>query len=228
MRMLISAGVMLAVTACAADPVDARREAPRLGAVGWVVADAVEAAPRDAAFDVGARQAAEALDARVEPGCAEPRASAIVRAETLPASDPALVALGQGGVVTRARVAVDACGERRLHTVYERRGGAGDAVFVAGAPGGSIASLGLQRDVTGQIVAQAVGVVASAYPEGACDSNVNEPWVLDTAVFAPPQDGRWEETWTLSACGERRTIRILFEETPTGARFSSPIALEGS
>ena len=124
--------------------------------------------------------------------------------------------------MARERVEVTACGTTRLHAVYPAADG---VAFETGLPGGSIASLGLQRDVVDQLAAQAAGVMAAEFPEGACDAAAYEPWVLDTVLAAPPEDGRWSEHWTLGACGARRTLLVTFEETVTGATFSASIAL---
>jgi hypothetical protein len=216
----------LAVCACATDPFEARLAEPRLGAAGWVAVEELDAADADPAFDAGAREAAEALDAKLDVGCAEPRTSTVRSMERLAASDAALTEIARGeDVVVRQRVAVSACGETRLHAVYASRDAAGGPVFLTGVPGGSVASLGLQRDVIDQVVVQAAGIIASGHPAGSCDAAVNEPWVLDTALAEPPRKGQWSERWTVGACGERRTITVAFEETATGTRFSSPIAL---
>jgi hypothetical protein len=215
-----------AASACASDPFTERLEDPRLGAAGWVAVEPLETDPTVAQdYAAGVREAAAALDIRVASACAEPRVAELKGAERLAASDAALAAIaGEGGSVVRERVAVTACGETREHVVYPS-GGAGAPVYLTGVPGGSIASLKLQRDVISQVVTQAAGIIAASRPEGACDAMANEPWVLDTALVSPPRKGRWSERWTVSACGLRRTIEVAFEETPTGARFSAPIAL---
>lgn len=232
LRFLILA-TTIGAAACANDPFAARRETPRLGAVGWIVADPVaDVETRAPEYADGVRATAQALDAHVDLACVAPRSVVIVGAETLPASDTALLELEQGPIVTRERVAVTACGRTRLHTIYPAhhpQDMPGDmVVFLTGVPGASIASLGLQRDVVAQIVSQAAGIVAASLDEGVCDATENEPWVLDTELTVPPQEGVWEEAWTLQACGIQRSIQVRFEETATGVRFSSPITLEES
>jgi hypothetical protein len=217
---------VLALPACASDPFADRLEDPRLGATGWVAVEPIEADPSVAQdYAAAVREAAAALDARIAPGCAGPRVAVLQGAERLAASDEALADIaGEGGSVVRERVAVAACGETREHLVYPMEG-RGAPVYLTGVPGASIASLGLQRDVVDQAMTQAAGIVAAGQPEGACDAMANEPWVLDTVLVEPPRKGRWRERWIMTACGERRTIDIAFEETETGARFSAPIPL---
>lgn len=215
----------LIVSACAADPFKQRREEPRLGAAGWVVAVPLEQPP-EVASESGARAAAEALDAKIAPDCAEPRASTLAGVERLAASDAALKEIaGDAHDLVRQRVVVTACGETRTHVVYPARDAAGDPVFLTGTPGASIASLELQRQVVTDVITQAVGIMASGQPVGACDAMATEPWVIDTALAARPRRGQWSEDWTVAACGARRTITIDFEETPTGTHFSAPISL---
>lgn len=216
----------LVLPACASDPFAERLERPRLGAAGWVAAEPAEADPTVAQdYAAGVRAAAVALDQKIAPPCAEARVAELRGAERLAASDEALADIaGADGSVVRERVAVTACGETRVHVVYPT-GNPGAPVYLTGVPGGSIASLGLQRDVIGQAMTQAAGIVAAGHPEGVCDAMANEPWVLDTVVVEPPNKGRWTERWTMTACDERRTIEVAFEETPTGATFRAPIPL---
>jgi len=232
LRFLILA-TSFGAAACANDPFAARRETPRMGAAGWVVADPVadpveDVETRAPEYADGVRAAAQALDIHVDLTCIAPRSVAMVGAETLPASDTALLELNEGPIVTRERVAVTACGRTRLHAVYPAHHPPGLVVFLTGVPGASIASLGLQRDVVAQIISQAAGIIAASLDEGVCDATENEPWVLDTELAIAPDAGVWEEAWTLQACGIQRRIQVRFEETATGVRFSSPITLEES
>lgn len=224
MRLMFVVALAFAASACAQDPYAQRLRNPRLGAPGWVAASLLEQAattPAERAQMVAFAEDSDVLFAR---GCAEPRQGVWRGAEGLAPSDRALAELANDdGVVVRHRIQVTACGENRLHALYAAPGG---GPIEQGVPGGSIASLALQREVLDVVGPQAAGIISASLPEGACDPMADAPWIRDTALLASPDDGRWRERWIFAACGRTREVEISFREIDGDATFRAPIFLE--
>ncbi|MGD2131556.1 MAG: hypothetical protein PVI23_02120 [Maricaulaceae bacterium] len=220
-----SLGVALvALSACAQDPFAERLEHPRMNARGWIAIAELGVEQIDPAERALMTTYAETSDRELVKSCTGARSATWVRAEAIAPSDDALAELaGADGLVTRHRVSVEACGATRLHALYlaPREGR-----IVTGTPGGSIASLGLQREVLRIMAPQAAGIISSSFEEGECDAMAYAPWVLDTALVYPPEDGAWREIWTVGACGQTREVEVSFEETEDGATFRAPIFLD--
>lgn len=171
-------------------------------------------------------KAALQLDESILRDCKGPRAVRMAGVERLTPSDAALAALtSEDGFVYRERVEVLGCRAPRKHALYPVLSPKGKLGFSPGLPGESVASLKLQLDALRQTVATAVGIVVAGQPKGKCDPMATSPWVVDTVVSAPPEDGKWGEVWTITACGEMRVLPMMFTQTPTGAQFSAQVDL---
>lgn len=160
-------------------------------------------------------QARKAAGSYARSDCA---AAVLISQAFKPAVDTAIVQALPGAALYIERLGVQGCGEARAQGLIVMRAGQGWRAFPT-APGESLASLELQRQVLPSVI---LTVKAASDGDTSCSNldKARSALVYDTRITRPAAgDGQpWSERWFMAVCDAGYRVDIDF--TPSSERTS--------